>query len=74
MQKILLVEDDRDIVENLAEFLRKEGYAVKSAIGQSSVLAILEDESFDLVLLDISLADGDASESPVAAWSSGASL
>lgn len=59
MQKILLVEDDRDIVENLAEFLRKEGYAVKSANGQSSALAILEDESFDLVLLDISLADGN---------------
>lgn len=59
MQKILLVEDDRDIVENLVEFLKKEGYAVKSANGQSGALAILEDEVFDLVLLDISLADGN---------------
>lgn len=59
MTKILLVEDDESIVSNLTEFLTVEGYDVKSASGQSSTLKLLEEEIFDLVLLDISLADGN---------------
>lgn len=59
MTKILLVEDDKGIVANLTEFLSVEGYEVKSASGQSGALRLLEDEQFDLVLLDISLSDGN---------------
>ena len=57
--KILLVEDDKSIVSNLTEFLTQEGFEVKSASGQTDALAFLEKESFDLVLLDISLSDGN---------------
>ena len=59
MTKILLVEDDRGIVANLTEFLTAEGFQVKSASGQASALKLLESERFDLVLLDISLSDGN---------------
>lgn len=59
MTKILLVEDDESIVANLTEFLVSEGYAVESAPGQKGALKLLEEETFDLVLLDISLADGN---------------
>lgn len=59
MTKILLVEDDEGIVTNLTEFLKTEGYAVRSASGQSSALELLSQEPFDLVLLDISLSDGN---------------
>ena len=59
MTKILLVEDDKTIVATLSEFLAREGFAVKSANGQSAALALLDGESFDLALLDISLADGN---------------
>ncbi len=59
MTKILLVEDDKSIVENLTEFLKKEGYCVKSAAGQSDALAHMQKEKFDLALLDISLSDGN---------------
>lgn len=59
MTKILLVEDDKGIVANLTEFLAGEGYEVKNAAGQTEALALLEQEPFHLVLLDISLADGD---------------
>lgn len=59
MQKLLLVEDDKSIVENLTEFLFREGYDVKSAPGQQGAMALLEQEKFDLVLLDVSLADGN---------------
>ncbi|MBE5766523.1 MAG: response regulator transcription factor [Clostridiales bacterium] len=59
MPKILLVEDDKSIVSTLSEFLSTEGFSVKSAPGQSGALELLESESFDLVLLDISLSDGN---------------
>lgn len=59
MIKILLVEDDTTIVENLREFLAGEGFSVTAAPGQQRALELLETDSFDLVLLDISLADGN---------------
>lgn len=59
MTKILLVEDDRGIVVNLTEFLTAEGYEVKNASGQAAALETLASERFDLVLLDISLSDGN---------------
>ncbi len=59
MTRILLVEDDKSIVINLTEYLIKEGYAVKSASGQKGALQLIENEKFDLVLLDISLSDGN---------------
>lgn len=59
MTKILLVEDDKEIVANLTEFFAKEGFQTKNASGQKSALKLLEEEPFDLVLLDISLSDGN---------------
>jgi len=59
MTKLLLVEDDKNIIANLTEFLRAEGYAVTNANGQTQALQLLEQERFDLALLDISLADGN---------------
>ncbi len=59
MTKILLVEDDKLIVENLTEFLSKEGFEIKNTSGQSGALELIESESFDLVLLDVSLSDGN---------------
>lgn len=57
--KVLLVEDDSDIVENLTEFLRTEGYLVKSADTQSGAMDLLETEPFDLILLDVTLRQGN---------------
>ena len=59
MTRILLVEDDKGIVTNLTEYLSKEGYEIKSASGQKDALKLVENEKFDLVLLDISLSDGN---------------
>ena len=57
--KILLVEDDAAIVGNLTAFLLREGFAVDSTPGQSGAMAKLAEASYDLVLLDISLRDGN---------------
>ena len=61
MQKtnILLVEDDRMIIENLTEFLKTEGFQVWSADGQEKAMKILRNQHFDLILLDITLAQGN---------------
>lgn len=57
--KILLVEDDMDIVENLCEFLIGEGFTMRHASGQRDALAVLAQEEIQLVLLDVSLAEGN---------------
>ena len=59
MTKILLVEDDKAIVANLTEYLNTEGYMVKCVSGQTAALNLLVDEKVDLVLLDVSLAEGN---------------
>ncbi len=57
--KILLVEDDRAIVQNLSEFLSGENFHVRAVSGQTAALNALEREAFDLLLLDLSLPDGN---------------
>ncbi len=59
MSKILLVEDDKSIVENLTQFLKDEGFDIINVSGQKAALELLESDTFDLVLLDISLSDGN---------------
>ena len=59
MANILVVEDDASIIENLTAFLTNEGFVVKSTNGQKGALELIQQERFDLVLLDISLADGN---------------
>ncbi len=59
MNKILLVEDDRAIVRSLGEYLNEEGFALSTVDTEEKAIEILENEVFDLALLDISLAEGD---------------
>ncbi len=59
MPHILLVEDDRSIITNLSEYLTHEGYSVSSVSGQTDALSLLAENPVDLVLLDISLAEGN---------------
>ena len=56
---VLLVEDDPSIVEHLTGFLAEEGFSVRSAQGQEEALDILDEKKTDLVLLDITLAQGN---------------
>ena len=59
MPRILLVEDDIDITKGLAEFLVTEGFVCESATGQKEALDRLSHGEYDLVLLDVSLKDGN---------------
>ena len=59
MAKILLVEDDETIVRTLKDFLHTEGFAVENTDGQKKALELLEGSEYDLVLLDVSLNEGN---------------
>lgn len=57
--KILFVEDDQAIALGLVYSLEKEGYEVIHCVSQKVALGLLEAQVFDLLLLDVSLPDGD---------------
>ena len=59
MERILLVEDDRMITESLSAFLKQEGFLAECAPGQREAEALLDAGGFDLVLLDVSLQNGN---------------
>lgn len=58
MKKILLVEDDLDIVNHLTSFLENEGFIMRNTDGQTQAMEMIYNQGFDLVLLDLSLKVG----------------
>ncbi len=59
MRRIFLVEDDGAIARNLTRLLRSEDFAVTQASTQAEAFSILNEERFDLALVDVSLPDGN---------------
>ncbi len=57
--KILLVEDDETQARILADYLTHKGFQVSTAFGAQETLKKLEEEPYDLVLLDWRLPDED---------------
>ncbi len=60
--RILLVEDDPDLAELLAQGLRQEAYAVDVARRYDEAEGLLRVNSYDLLCLDLGLPDGDGVE------------
>ena len=52
-ERILIVDDDKNICELLRLYLEKEGYETAMAHDGESALAVFEEKQFDLVLLDV---------------------
>ena len=59
MSKILIVEDDISIIRTLEAYLSSEGFETFSVSGELEALSVIENEIIDLLLLDISLAEGN---------------
>jgi DNA-binding NtrC family response regulator len=57
--KLLLVDDDRHLLDSMAAWLREQGYEVAAARGRTDAVALCGEQTFDLVLADIRLEDGD---------------
>jgi diguanylate cyclase (GGDEF)-like protein len=60
--RILLIDDDPDIIRFMTTNLELDGYAVKSALSASEGLSVAFSDPPDLVVLDAILADGDGFE------------
>ena len=58
-QRILVVDDDRDIVRLLRQYLEQAGYAVLVAYDGNTALHALRSEETDLLVLDLGLPDRD---------------
>lgn len=58
-ERILLVEDDRYLLQGLTELLERSGYAAAAADCASAALAQIQNADFGLLILDVSLPDGD---------------
>ena len=52
-EKILIVDDEWDILEMLSSFLMKEGFQVKIAPGGHEAIEIFRSEPFDVVITDM---------------------
>jgi two-component system alkaline phosphatase synthesis response regulator PhoP len=61
-QRILIVDDDRQIVRLLRAYLEKDGYRVLVAYDGAMALQLLRSERPDLMLLDLMLPDRDGWE------------
>ena len=59
MQKILIVEDDRELNRTICYALKKEGYDIYSAYSVCEAKAIYRQEKMELILLDVNLPDGE---------------
>lgn len=57
--KILFVEDDVAIALGLVFSLQQEGYEVDHVASQSDALKKINEQNYDLALLDVSLPDGN---------------
>lgn len=60
--RVLIVEDEPKTRESIAEALRLEGWMVAEAGGGREMIALLDRQAFDLVVLDWMLPDRDGLE------------
>jgi len=60
--KILIVDDDRIILDSLCEFLSLEGYVTSAASSFAQAASMLAREPFSLVITDVNMPGGDGFE------------
>jgi len=54
-RKILLIDDDKELSEELADFLTAEGYQVQAAFDGLEGERLLQKNLYDVILLDIKM-------------------
>ncbi|ENK1242245.1 response regulator transcription factor [Clostridium botulinum] len=59
MKKILIIEDDEVIREELQSFLKKYGYEVNAPVEFNNIIEYVKKENAHLILLDINLPEFD---------------
>jgi DNA-binding response OmpR family regulator len=57
--KILIIEDEKELAESVAAYLKAENYSCEFASGFNDALAKTDVFEYDCILLDLMLPDGD---------------
>lgn len=57
--QLLLIDDDRHVLESMGSWLREIGYVVDQASNLNQAIALIDDRSYDLILADVRLGDED---------------
>ena len=55
---ILIVDDNRDLADNLAELLRDDGPSTAAAYAPGTALTMMREQPFDLAVIDIRMPEG----------------
>lgn len=55
MEKILVIDDEKSILDLLTVVFKKEGYRVKTSLSAKKALELIDKEKFNLILSDIKL-------------------
>lgn len=53
MSRILVVDDDRELRDNIVEILTDAGYEIQSSDNAESALEVLDSKEFDLIIMDL---------------------
>ncbi|MBE7486814.1 MAG: response regulator transcription factor [Candidatus Omnitrophica bacterium] len=61
-QKILVVDDDKEITRLIEYDLQEEGFSVQTAMTARATLQMVSESRFDMVILDLKLPDQDGRE------------
>jgi len=56
---VLILDDEQRIIHELSEFLVRKGFAVKTAQTPTAAFKLLNQEQFDVLILDIRLPEMD---------------
>src|SRR5574340_463475 len=59
-ERVLLVDDDADILITLSAMLTSAGYEVESALGAREALAISAGRRYDLAVMDLMMEESDS--------------
>jgi len=62
MHRILVVDDEKDIVDFFSRILQREGFEVTTATSAKDCLRLATDEQPSLILLDINMPDMDGGD------------
>ncbi|NBC65456.1 MAG: response regulator [Bacteroidetes bacterium] len=57
--KLLIVEDNKDLLENILKYLEREGYRCETAIDYDEAFDKIMSYTYDVVLIDIMIPKGD---------------
>jgi DNA-binding NtrC family response regulator len=61
-EKVLLVDDEQEFIDTLAERMRNRGMEVETSTSPKSALKLVEEGAFDAVVLDLQMPEMDGLE------------